>query len=219
MSRDTSPRARRLAAALARRAKTPREARRAFDARQRTLFEPAAVVYTDTADFTRVVRRHGMLHFLMAFSAALPALARAARRAGGRLVKVEADSLLLSFPDAACACRGVLEMEDALGAHNRPRPADERLRFSYGVGFGDVILLERDVFGLEVNLASKLGEDVARPGEALLTPAAAEALDAAARRELVPHGSVALAGRLLAIARLPLPRRARARRRAGSGVG
>ena len=219
MFRSSGPRTRRLAAALGRRAATPLDRRRAFDARERALFEPAAVVYTDTADFTRRVRRHGILHFLMAFSAALPGLARAARRAGGVLVKVEADSLLLRFPDATRACRGVVEMEGALGAHSRRRPADERLRFSYGVGFGDVIVLEADLFGLEVNLASKLGEDVARPGQVLLTPAAAAALDAATRRRLLPHGIVALAGRPLAVARLPLPRAALTRRRSAAGVG
>ena len=40
----------------------------------------------------------------------------------------------------------------------------------YGVGFGDVLELDGDVFGAEVNLASKIGEDLARPGEVLLTP-------------------------------------------------
>jgi adenylate cyclase len=202
-----------------RRAATPRSARRGLDARERALYEPAGVVFTDTADFTRRVRRHGVLHFLMAFSTALPALDRAARAAGGRLLKVEGDSLLLRFPDATRACRGVLEMDAALRRHNRGRPADERLRFSYGVGFGELIVLEADVFGLEVNLASKLGEDVARPGEALLTPAAAAALDAATRSRLLPHGLVDLAGRPLAVARLPLPRAARTRRRSRSSVG
>ena len=42
--------------------------------------------------------------------------------------------------------------------------------------------LDGDLFGLEVNLASKIGEDMARPGQALLTPAAADALRGAARR-------------------------------------
>ena len=68
-------------------------------------------------------------------------------------------------------------LDTTLRRVNRSRPEDERFRFSYGIGYGDVIELEGDVFGLEVNMASKLGEDLAKPGEALLTPAAAAGLD------------------------------------------
>ena len=125
---------------------------------------------------------------------------------GGRVVKVEADSLMLAFPCAATACRGVDAMERALRRVNRGRPTDEQLAFSYGIGFGPVLELEDDVFGLEVNLASKLGEDLARPGEALLTPAAAETLPAPLRRRLVPYGQVAFAGRPMPVQRLR-PRR------------
>jgi class 3 adenylate cyclase len=82
----------------------------------------------------------------------------------------------------------------------------DRLRFSYGIGFGDVLELEEDVFGLEVNLASKLGEDHARPGEVLLTSSAADALPPALRRGLVPHGRVSYGGVPMAVSRLKLPR-------------
>jgi class 3 adenylate cyclase len=51
------------------------------------------------------------------------------------------------------------------------------------------------VFGLEVNLASKLGEDVARPGEALLTPAAAAAARGSRSLRLVPYRAVTLGQR------------------------
>ena len=44
--------------------------------------------------------RHGILHFLMVFARAVRALRPLVARHGGRLVKVEADSLLLAFPDA-----------------------------------------------------------------------------------------------------------------------
>ena len=63
------------------------------------------------------------------------------------------------------------------------------MQFSYGIGYGDMLDLDDDMFGLEVNLASKIGEDLARPGEALLTPSAAAALDPATLRRVVPHRS------------------------------
>jgi adenylate cyclase len=102
-------------------------------------------------------------------------------------VKVEADSLLVRFPNADAACRGVDALERLLARLNRGRPEDERLRFSYGIGYGELLAVDGDLFGLEMNLASKLGEDLARPGEALLTPSAIAAVGPRFRRRLVPH--------------------------------
>ena len=126
------------------------------------------------------------------------------RRAKGEILKVEADSLLLRFHDPSAACRGVLAMEAALARHNRRLPEDERVRFSYGIGYGDVLDLEGDMFGLEVNLASKLGEDLAKPGEALLTPAAAAALDAATLGKVVAHRVVTFGRSAVPVCRLKL---------------
>ena len=56
--------------------------------------------------------------------------------------------------------------------------ADRRLYASIGIGFGDILVLaDEDLFGDEVNLASKLGEDVAQGGMVLLTEAARAELD------------------------------------------
>jgi hypothetical protein len=62
------------------------------------------------------------------------------------------------------------------------------------------------MFGLEVNLASKIGEDLARPGEALLTPSAASALDAATLRRVVPHKVVTFGKSAIPVAWLQLRR-------------
>ena len=167
--RGSGPRTRRLRSILRRRERTTLERRPALDARGLgVLARPLAIVYTDTDDFTHRAARDGILHFLMCFDRALRHLRPGIARHRGRVVKVEADSLMLAFPDAPSACRGVLAMEQALRRLNRGRPTNEQLAFSYGIGFGQVLELEDDVFGLEVNLASKLGEDLARPGEVLL---------------------------------------------------
>jgi class 3 adenylate cyclase len=162
------------------------------------------VVFTDTADFTVRTARDGILHFLMLFEEFLPGAERAVKRQAGRLVKVEGDSLLLLYPEATSACRGVRELDKALEAFNRGRPENERLRFSYGIGYGDILELEGDLFGLEVNLASKAGEDLARPDEALLTPAAAAALGPAMRKRVVPYRTVTFGGAAIPVQRLKL---------------
>ena len=203
----SGPRTRRLRSILRRRERATPERRRALDTGALgVLSRPLAIVYTDTDDFTHRAARDGILHFLMCFDRALRHLRPAVARNGGRVVKVEADSLMLAFPDAPSACRGVLAMEQALRRLNRGRPTNEQLAFSYGIGFGQVLELDDDVFGLEVNLASKLGEDLARPGEVLLTPSAAEALPAFLRRRLAPYGQVGFAGHPMPVQRLR-PRR------------
>jgi class 3 adenylate cyclase len=206
--RGGGPRTRALRAALRRRERAGAPARTRLDERVLArLARPRAVVFTDTDDFTRRVARDGIVHFLMAFDRAVRRLVPGLARLGGRLVKVEADSLLLVFPDALAACRGVALLESRLARANRDRPPDERLAFSYGVGYGPVLELEEDVFGLEVNLASKLGEDRARPGDVLLTPSAAAALPPAWRARAARCGTVGFCGQPMAVYRLRAPRK------------
>jgi class 3 adenylate cyclase len=206
--RRPGPRTRRLTAYLKRRASARSGDWHALDARARAaLFRARGIVFTDTADFTVRVSRDGILHFLMLFDRAVPALERVVRRAGGRIVKVEADSLLLLFEDASAACEGVEAVEAGLARLNRGRPENQRLRFSYGIGYGEVLDLEGDVFGLEVNLASKLGEDTARPGDALLTPGAVEALDARTRRRVSSWGTARFGPTVVGVHKLELRRR------------
>jgi adenylate cyclase len=163
------------------------------------------VVYTDTADFTRRTARDGVLHFMMVFQRLVDRAGPVLAAFGGRIVKVEADSLLLDFPAVEEACDGTLALDRLLRSMNRTLPRNEQLRFSYGIGCGEILQLENDVFGLEVNLASKLGEDVAKPGEALLTPDAAAMLPEALAQRLVPYKKCRFGGRTYSVNRLPLP--------------
>lgn len=201
----TGRKTRALRAFLRRRARAKPAARPLLDRQAYPkLFAKRAIVFTDTADFTVRTARDGILHFLMLFERLVPEARKSVARASGELVKVEADSFLLRFPDAVSACRGIDAMESTLRKLNRGRPENQWLRFGYGVGFGDVLDLEHDLFGLEVNLASKLGEDMARPGEALLTPAAAAALDPRTRRRVSFYRSVTFEKKPIRIQRLML---------------
>jgi class 3 adenylate cyclase len=201
------PRTRRVLAYLKRREKARPAARAEMDGRHLPgLSRRLAIVYTDTADFTVRTARDGILHFLMIFNRLVERARPVVRRLGGDIVKVEADSLLVRFPDADAACRGVDALERLLARLNRGRPEDERLRFSYGIGYGELLAVDGDLFGLEMNLASKLGEDLARPGEALLTPAAIAAVGARHRRRLVAHPPMKLADSSVPTRRLRLRR-------------
>ena len=208
--RHGGTRTRKLVAYLKRRAKGRPAERPAMDTKSYpTLFRKRAIVFTDTADFTLRTAQDGILHFLMVFEQVAEEAAGIVRRTGGDLVKAEGDSLLIRYPDVDLACRGVAELEAALARLNRGRPANEQLHFSYGIGYGDVLDLDEDMFGLEVNIASKLGEDLAEPGEALLTPSAAAAAGKATLKRLVPHTVVTFGTQSIPVQRLKLRARGR----------
>jgi adenylate cyclase len=201
------PRTRRVLAYLKKRETAAPSLRAELDRRHLPrLSRRLAIVYTDTADFTVRTARDGILHFLMVFNRLVEHAQPLARRLGGELVKVEADSLLIRFPDADTACRGVDALESLLAGLNRGRPEDERLRFSYGIGYGELLQVDGDLFGLEMNLASKLGEDLARPGEVLLTPSAMAAVSPRFRRRLVAHAAMKLGPSTVPTRRLRLRR-------------
>jgi len=216
MFRGRGPRTRKVKSFLRRRTRTAAERRHELDGKSFPgLFRKHAVVFTDTADFTLRTARDGILHFLMVFENVTALAAKVVKRTGGEIVKVEGDSLLLRYDDANAACRGVLHLDEALHEHNEGRPENEQIHFSYGIGYGDLLDTDEDVFGLEMNLASKVGEDLAEPGEALLTPSAAAALEPELLKRLVPYRIVTFGNQALPVSRLKL----RGSLRRGKGPG
>jgi class 3 adenylate cyclase len=205
MFKHQGARTRKLLSYLRRRSKGKPKDRPTMDCKTfPALFRKRAIVFTDTADFTVRTARDGILHFLMVFEEVAREATKVVRRTGGDLVKVEADSFLIRYDDVSEACRGVAELEESIQRFNQKRPENEQVHFSYGIGYGDVLDLDEDVFGLEVNLASKLGEDLAEPGEALLTPAAAAAVDPATLKRLVPYRVITFGTSAVPIQRLKL---------------
>ena len=149
------------------------EARRAFD--EKVWAErgtEAAILVTDLAGFTKQTKRHGILHFLHIFRRCDRACQPVIDGHGGWLMKHEADDLIVMFGDAASAVNAAMQMQRLSLDDNRGRPEDDRWRMGIGVEFGKVIRLDDDAFGDAVNVAFKLGEDIAEPGEILIGPEA-----------------------------------------------
>ena len=61
-------------------------------------------------------------------------------------------------------------MQEILIEYNRDKPEEEKILLCIGLGFGTMLRIgDADVFGAEVNAASKLGEDTAEAWEILVT--------------------------------------------------
>jgi adenylate cyclase len=136
-----------------------------------------AVMVMDSCGFSRKVRELGIVHFL----ALLERMERVVRpdveEAGGRILRREADNVYAVFPEPGTAVRAARNIQRGLRAANEALPREDELGASIGIGFGDLLLVgEDDAFGDEMNMASKLGEDLADCGETLLTDAAYDAL-------------------------------------------
>jgi class 3 adenylate cyclase len=150
-----------------------------IDAEIRAAFaETHAVFVLDMAGFSRLVQRYGTTHYLaMIRRLHLMALPMVAAQ-GGRVVKTEADNVFAVFPGVGAALVCARELNESLKRANRYLPDDWDIHVGIGIGWGEVLMVDgMDLFGHEMNLASKLGEDVACPGEILLTEAAFAALD------------------------------------------
>jgi class 3 adenylate cyclase len=139
-----------------------------------------AVLVLDMSGFSRTTQVHGVVAFLMMIHQMRLLATPAITGRNGRVIKAEADNLYCLFDQGAAAVAAAREIISRLATVNVLMPADRRLYASIGIGFGDILVLaDEDLFGDEVNLASKLGEDVAQGGMVLLTEAARAELDPA----------------------------------------
>lgn len=136
-----------------------------------------AMLVLDMCGFSRITARHGIIHFL----AMVHQMEQAARPAiagnGGEVVKQEADNLFAVFSHPEQALEAALDIQRALDAMNAVQPPEAALHASVGIGYGPTLVIAgKDLFGHEMNMACKLGEDIAGQGEILLTAAACQAL-------------------------------------------
>ena len=126
-----------------------------------------ALLSLDMSAFSLSVRRSGILPYLALIRRMQVLTAPIVERHHGRVVKYVADNLLAAFDDAADAARCGVQIHEAISA------GKEQFTVAVGIDCGRFILIPgADCFGDTVNVACKLGEDVAQPGEVLLTEAA-----------------------------------------------
>lgn len=152
------------------------DARAAIDSRIRERFGARrAIMITDMSGFSRITKQHGIMHFMAMIERMKRLCLGPITKHGGTLIKTIGDDLFVSFPEAEGAVRAAIGMFDVCERDNEGRDKDDQIFLAAGVGYGDVLDLDgTDLFGDEVNRASKLGEDIAEPGEILITAAVAD---------------------------------------------
>jgi len=189
--RDLGRSAMRLWKMIEERAKTGTDVA-AMDQRIWDLFgEEWTVMFTDLAGFSRNVEEFGIVHFLQVIWDHTRLLTPVIAEHDGLLLKTEGDSMLLLFRRPRRAVDCALAMQRACAQVNQRRRPEDQILLCIGLGHGRVLRIgDEDVWGQEVNAASKLGEDTAKAGEILVTAALHAELTADASLRFEPIGSV-----------------------------
>ena len=119
-----------------------------------------AVLALDMSDFSSTVRRDGIISYLAQIRKTQLLTQPLITQHQGEVVKYEADNLLAIFDDCQMAL-------DAAIAINK---ACVDTGVSIGLDYGQILVIkEQDCYGDTVNVAFKLGEDIAQKNEILIT--------------------------------------------------
>ncbi|MEP7137959.1 MAG: adenylate/guanylate cyclase domain-containing protein [Chloroflexota bacterium] len=144
-----------------------------------TFGEEQAVFVLDMSGFSRLTRKHGIIHYLSMVRRMQLTTGPIVQSYDGYMIKFDADNCFALFPSSLNAINAAIAMQHAFTAANLLTTDDLDIRVACGIDYGKILVVgSEDCFGDAVNRASKLGEDVAEAGDILVTK---DAMD------LVPH--------------------------------
>lgn len=138
-----------------------------------TFVETYAILVMDSSGFSRLSQDQGIIAALAEIERMRGVVMPVIQQHEGSIFKIEVDNVYAVFPTVQQA---IAASEDMI---QHVRPLDKHV--SIGIGYGDLIMISNsvpdgscysDVYGEEMNLASKLGEDLAGADEVLLTESA-----------------------------------------------
>ena len=148
-----------------------------LESRERQLWDRfgdrCAVLVLDSTGFTRVAMDRGIVHFLACLVRLRDVVEPIFKRFGCLSYRADADNIYAAFETPDEALEAAIEANESVMAEKIMLTDSEPFQICIGIGYGEVLRSEAEgVFGDEMNLASKLGEDVAQGGQILLTESA-----------------------------------------------
>jgi class 3 adenylate cyclase len=125
----------------------------------------------DSSGFSRVSEQLGIIHFLTRLVLMRNMVQPVLEENGCLDFHFEADNIFATFACSDDAIRAAEAAHDTVYSNNLMLTDKEPFRICVGIGYGRLLYSEtlEGLFGDEMNLASKLGEDTAEGGETLLT--------------------------------------------------
>ncbi|RKZ07290.1 adenylate/guanylate cyclase domain-containing protein [Candidatus Fermentibacteria bacterium] len=145
-----------------------------------------AMLVLDSSGFTRNTQESGILSYLACIVRLRDMMGPILTRFDCVLWRAATDNVFAEFETANGALAAALEIQRSVIAANIQIQNSVKLGVCIGIGFGDVLRSRSEgVFGNEMNLASKLGEDLAGNGEILLTESAYQEISEDLRRNII----------------------------------
>ena len=139
--------------------------------------EAKAIMVVDLCGFSRATATFGIVPIMVMIYRTRSLARPVIEKHGGVLVEAKADNLLCLFDTVDQALAASREIVLVLDEATTLLPEDFELYASIGIGYGPILNVGSElVAGPEVNLASKVGEDIADQGETLLTESAVAAV-------------------------------------------
>ena len=138
-----------------------------------------AILSLDMTDFTLRTMLDGEMQSLLRILDAQKVCAPALQEFNAELIRFFADDIVALFANPSEALDAAFEIHRRIALFNESAlAADNAAECSIGIGYGDVLAIGPNLSqGREMIQASKLGEDIARANEVLVTESALAALE------------------------------------------
>ncbi len=127
------------------------------------------VVSCDSSGFSKKTHEHGIIEFMDNMTKCHDALEKIVARHGGVTLSDKADNLMLLFPDPFKAAACSIEMHRWLKRRNKGVPERKKYNICVGMHHGQLLRFANDAYGPAVNVAFKLGEDIAAKDELIVS--------------------------------------------------
>lgn len=142
----------------------------ALDARiERECAAEMTVVCCDSSGFSKKTHEHGIIEFMDNMTKCHDALERIVARHRGVTLSNKADNLMLVFEDPAKAVACSIDMHRWLKRRNKGLPDYKQYSICVGIHHGALLRFADDAYGPAVNVAFKLGEDIAGKDELIVS--------------------------------------------------
>jgi len=132
-----------------------------------------ACLVSDSTGFTRTTKAKGIPYFLSLIVQMREVALDVITRNNGINFRAEADNVYAEFYTADDALKASLELHEEIDKAGLMLSEEEKFKVCIGIGYGKLLIAgDEGVYGDEMNIASKLGEDTAKGGETLLSESA-----------------------------------------------
>lgn len=131
--------------------------------------DDVTVLMADSSGFSRKAHAYGIIQFLSVMTHCYDKVIPLMEKRGGVCLSRNADNIVALFEDPVTAINAAVDTQKWLVKRNEGLPDQEQYNLCIGINSGTVIRLADNVYGDMVNVAAKLGEDVAAKDQILVT--------------------------------------------------